>query len=51
MAKEPRTPKQARFKQRSRNAVLGALGAAIAYAVAVDTFGKDEDEDEDDDDS
>lgn len=37
--KSSRTPKQRRFKERSRNAVLGALGGALVYAVATDLAG------------
>jgi len=42
-AKSSRTPKQERFKQRSRNAVLGAVGAALVYAFATDVVGATED--------
>ena len=48
--KEPRTAKQQRFRRRSRNAVVGAVGAAVMYALAVDTFstgGDAESEEED----
>ena len=38
-----RTPKQQRFKQRSRNAVLAAGGAALLYVLSGDT-GDDEEE-------
>jgi metaxin len=38
-ARSSRTPKQQRFKRRSRNAVLGAIGAAMLYAFATDTVG------------
>ena len=38
-AKEKRTTKQQNFRRRSRNAVLGATGAALIYALAVDALG------------
>ena len=38
-AKTPRNPKQAAFRRRSRNAVLGAAGAAALYALATDALG------------
>jgi len=44
--KSSRTPKQRRFKERSRNAVLGALGGALVYAVATDLVGGEEELDE-----
>lgn len=46
--KEVRTPKQERFRRRSRNAVLGALGTAVAYALAVGTFDKEAEESDED---
>lgn len=42
-ASSSRTPKQQRFKRRSRNAVFGALGAALMYAFATDMVHKEED--------
>ena len=38
-AKEKRTTKQQNFRRRSRNAVLGATGATVLYALAVDALG------------
>jgi metaxin len=46
--KTPRTPKQQQFRRRSRNAVLGALGSALLYALATDTFGRREEDDDSD---
>jgi len=39
--KSTRTPKQQRFKRRSRNALLAAGGSAVLYALAVNAFGED----------
>ena len=47
LKKEPRTPKQERFRRRSRNAVVTAISGAVLYALAVDTFGSRTGEDED----
>jgi metaxin len=45
-ARSARTPKQQRFKRRSRNAVLGAIGAALVYAFATDMVGGSEEYEE-----
>ena len=42
--------KEKRQQRRSRNAVMTAVGGAIVYALAVDTFGRQEDDDDNDDD-
>lgn len=41
-----RTPKQQRFRRRSRNAVLGAMGAALIYSFATDMVGGGEEDEE-----
>lgn len=43
--KTPRTPKQEAFRRRSRNAVLGAAGATVLYALATDALGLTQDKD------
>ena len=40
--KSPRTPKQEAFRRRSRNAVLGAVGGALLYALSIDAFRTEE---------
>ena len=38
--KEKRNPKQAAFKRRSRNALIGAAGVTFLYAIATDQFAR-----------
>lgn len=49
MTGKHRTPEQQRFRRRSRNAVLTTVGAAVAYALAVDTFGREREQASSDD--
>ena len=48
-AASSRTPKQRRFKRRARDALLGAAGGALLYALSTDMLGGAEQADESDD--
>ncbi len=47
--KPQRTPKQARFRRRSRNALLGAAGAAFMYLLATDSLSSPKEDGPDED--
>lgn len=46
--KQPRTQKQKEFRRRSRNAVLGAVSAALLYSLATDAQNQGSEDDEGD---